>query len=57
MPTIPPAPQYSDEEINQALASVYALLLRAAQRKRLAAAQARGDAAQRSGVEAPRLDD
>ena len=50
MTTTPPTSPYSEEEVSQALASVYALLLRAARRKRLAEMQP-------SAVEEHRVDD
>ena len=53
MATTPPTSTYSEEEVNQALASVYALLLRAARRKRLAEMQA-GTAEDRGTDDAPR---
>ena len=53
MTTTPPAPPYSEEEVSQALASVYALLLRAARRKRLAETQP-GTAEEHRADDAPR---
>ncbi len=49
MAHLQPPPQYSEEEVQQALASVYALLLRAARRQRLAETRRAGDEAPSAG--------
>ena len=57
MSTPPPTSPYSEEEVSQALASVYALLLRAARRKRLAEMQPGAAEAHCVGDAGHRLDD
>ena len=57
MATTPPTSTYSEEEVSQALASVYALLLRAARRKRLAETQPGAVEEHRAADASHRLDD